>query len=120
MKSYASVDRIEKNFAVCEVEMIGIEKSKPDDFDKTTQIINILIKESIKNYLSQNGIQYSDFGTKSEDSVDWRGREGQPFDEKSPPGSSCASPQEQRPEDQRPEILRSRLERPENVRAAEL
>ena len=47
MKSYASVERIEKNFAVCEVEMIGIEKSKPDDFDKTTQIINILIKESV-------------------------------------------------------------------------
>ena len=32
MKSYASIDRIEGQFAVCEVELIPIEESKPEDF----------------------------------------------------------------------------------------
>jgi len=31
MKSYASVDRIEGKFAVCEVELIPVEESKPED-----------------------------------------------------------------------------------------
>lgn len=47
MKSYASVGRIEKDFAVCEVEMIPIEKSNPDDFDKETKFIDIPIKENL-------------------------------------------------------------------------
>lgn len=45
MKSYASVDRIEGNFAVCEVELIGIEESKPNDFEKSTQMIEIPIEQ---------------------------------------------------------------------------
>ena len=32
MKSYASIDRIEGKFAVCEVELLPVEESKPEDF----------------------------------------------------------------------------------------
>ena len=46
MKSYASIDRIEGKFAVCEVEMIEIENSKPEDYcEKETKMMNILLEK---------------------------------------------------------------------------
>lgn len=51
MKSFASIDRIEGSFAVCEVELISICNSKPEDFmEKETAVIDVpleLIKNSI-------------------------------------------------------------------------
>lgn len=42
MKSYASIDRIEGNFAVCEVEMLELENSKNvSNFDKETKMMDI-------------------------------------------------------------------------------
>ena len=42
MISYASVDRIEGEFAVCEVELISFDESKPEDFEtKETVMIDI-------------------------------------------------------------------------------
>lgn len=42
MKSYASIDRIEGDFAVCEVEMIPIEESKTVDFaNKETEMMDV-------------------------------------------------------------------------------
>ena len=32
MKSYASIDRIEGKYAVCEVELLPVEESRPEDF----------------------------------------------------------------------------------------
>ena len=32
MKSYASIDSIEGKYAVCEVELLPVEESKPEDF----------------------------------------------------------------------------------------
>lgn len=46
MKSYASIDRIEGKYAVCEVEMIKIEESKPTDFNKETRMMDVLLKEN--------------------------------------------------------------------------
>lgn len=46
MKSYASIDRIEEKFAVCEVEMIEIENSKAEDYcEKETKMMNILLEK---------------------------------------------------------------------------
>ena len=44
MKSYASVDRLEGDFLVCEVELIEVEESNPTDFDKPTEMIDILLE----------------------------------------------------------------------------
>lgn len=42
MKSYASVDRVEGEFAVCEVELLEVENSRAEDyFAKETTTINI-------------------------------------------------------------------------------
>lgn len=50
MKSYASIDRIEGKFAVCEVELLPIEESKPEDFvAKDTEILDILLQEIPEN-----------------------------------------------------------------------
>ena len=44
MKSYASIDRIEGDFAVCEVEMIPIEESKTADFaSKETEMMDVQV-----------------------------------------------------------------------------
>lgn len=49
MKSYASIDRIEGDIAVCEVEMISYRNSKPEDFfDKETTMIDIPMDEITK------------------------------------------------------------------------
>lgn len=51
MKSYASIDRIEGEYAVCEVEMVEIANSNTSDFSKETEIMNIpleIVKECIK------------------------------------------------------------------------
>ena len=32
MRSYASIDRIEGKYAVCEVELLPVEESRPEDF----------------------------------------------------------------------------------------
>lgn len=46
MKSYASIDRLESNFAVCEVELLPMEESKPEDFaTKFTVVLDISLKE---------------------------------------------------------------------------
>ena len=46
MKSYASIDRIEEKFAVCEVEMIEIENSKPEDYsEKETKMMNVILEK---------------------------------------------------------------------------
>jgi len=46
MISYASIDRIEGNFAVCEIEKIEIEKSKTTDyFEKETEMIDVSLEE---------------------------------------------------------------------------
>lgn len=45
MKSYASVDRIEENFAVCEVEEIEMENSRTADyFQKETTMMSVLLE----------------------------------------------------------------------------
>lgn len=50
MKSYASIDRIEGKFAVCEVELLPIEESKPEDFvAKDTEMLDILLQEIPEN-----------------------------------------------------------------------
>lgn len=46
MKSYASVDRIEGTFAVCEVEMLDVKESKTIDYSqKETEMIDISLKK---------------------------------------------------------------------------
>ena len=46
MTSYASVDRIEGVFAVCEVELIPFEESKPEDFKtKDTAMMDVPLRE---------------------------------------------------------------------------
>ena len=46
MKSYASVDRLEGDFLVCEVELIEVEESNPTDFDKPTEMIDIPVEQA--------------------------------------------------------------------------
>ena len=42
MISYAAIDRIEGNIAICELETIDIVKSKPEDFfEKETIMVDI-------------------------------------------------------------------------------
>lgn len=44
MKSYASVDRIEGKFVVCELEMLEVEQSKPEDYaKKETVMVDVLL-----------------------------------------------------------------------------
>ena len=46
MKSYASIDSIEGKFAVCEVELLPVDESKPEDFTvKDTVMIDVLLQE---------------------------------------------------------------------------
>lgn len=46
MKSYASIDRIERKWAVCEVELLPIEESKTEDFAiKDTVMIDVLLAQ---------------------------------------------------------------------------
>lgn len=46
MKSYASVDRIEGKFAVCEVELLTVEQSNSEEFATyETAIIDVLLQE---------------------------------------------------------------------------
>lgn len=50
MKSYASIDRIEDKFAVCEVEILPIEESRTEDFAiKDTEMMDILLQEIPEN-----------------------------------------------------------------------
>lgn len=50
MKSYASIDRIEEKFAVCELEMIEIENSRPEDYcEKETKMLNIQLEKITAN-----------------------------------------------------------------------
>ena len=47
MKSYASIDRIEEDIVVCEVELIPTEQSKPEDYAiKETVMITIPLVEA--------------------------------------------------------------------------
>jgi len=53
MKSYASIDRIEGKWVVCEVELLPIEESKPEDFvTKDTAMMDILLKEILNKLCS--------------------------------------------------------------------
>lgn len=46
MTSYACIDRIEGVFAVCEVELITFEESKPEDFKtKDTAMMDVPLHE---------------------------------------------------------------------------
>lgn len=46
MKSYATIDRIEENIAVCEVELLETEQSKTTDFfDKETKMMDVLLEK---------------------------------------------------------------------------
>lgn len=46
MKSYAAIDRIEANIAVCEVELLETEQSKTTDFfDKKTKMMDVLLEK---------------------------------------------------------------------------
>lgn len=46
MKSYASVDRIEGKYAVCEVELLSVEESEPEDFaTKDCEMMDISLQE---------------------------------------------------------------------------
>lgn len=46
MISYASIDRIEGKFAVCEVELLPYEESRPEDFaTKDTMMMDIPLQE---------------------------------------------------------------------------
>lgn len=46
MKSYAAIDRIEENIAVCEVELLETEQSKTTDFfDKETKMMDVLLEK---------------------------------------------------------------------------
>ena len=50
MKSYASIDRIEEKFAVCEVEMIEIQNSNTKDyFEKETKMMNVILEKITDN-----------------------------------------------------------------------
>lgn len=55
MKSYAVIDRIERNFAVCEVELIETQESNSEDyFNHETIMIDIpmiLIKENVSEVM---------------------------------------------------------------------
>lgn len=45
MRSYASIDRIEGKFAICEVEMIEVDNSKAEDFsEKETEMMDVLLE----------------------------------------------------------------------------
>ena len=46
MKSYAAIDRMEENIAVCEVELLETEQSKTTDFfDKETKMMDVLLEK---------------------------------------------------------------------------
>ena len=46
MKSYASVDRIEGKYAVCEVELLTVEESKPEDFaTKDCEMMDVSLQD---------------------------------------------------------------------------
>lgn len=48
MKSYACIDRIERKFAVCEVEMVSVEDSALMDVsEKETMMIDVLVTEIV-------------------------------------------------------------------------
>ena len=50
MKSYASIDRVENEWAVCEVEMIPVEESNVCDFfSKETEMIDISLNKIIES-----------------------------------------------------------------------
>ena len=51
MKCYASIDRIEGEFAVCEVELLPIEESaKLSFFEKETEMIDVQINRINEAY----------------------------------------------------------------------
>ena len=46
MKSYASVDRIEGKYLVCEVELLTVEESKPENFaTKDCEMMDISLQD---------------------------------------------------------------------------
>ena len=46
MISYISIDRIEGDFVVCELEMIELEDSRPEDYEtKETKMVMVPMKE---------------------------------------------------------------------------
>ena len=50
MKSYASIDRVENEWSVCEVEMIPVEESNVCDFfSKETEMIDISLNKIIES-----------------------------------------------------------------------
>lgn len=50
MTSYASIDRIEGNWAICEVELLPFGESRPEDFAiKDTAMIDVLLDQFSDN-----------------------------------------------------------------------
>lgn len=50
MTSYASIDRIEGNWAICEVELLPFDESRPEDFAiKDTAMIDVLLDQFSDN-----------------------------------------------------------------------
>lgn len=46
MTSYASIDRIEGQWVICEVELLPFEESKSEDFaSKDTEIMDVLLNK---------------------------------------------------------------------------
>lgn len=60
MRSYVSIDRIEGDYAVCEVELISIEKSiQTDPFDKETEMIDLPVKY-FRHYINEEPVEEGD------------------------------------------------------------
>ena len=48
MRSYASIDRIEEHFAVCEVELLEVKDSKSEAYlEKETEMMDILLEKIV-------------------------------------------------------------------------
>ena len=51
MKSFASIDRIEGKYAVCEVELLSVEESRPEDFATKECVMMDIPLEKIPFYI---------------------------------------------------------------------
>ena len=49
MKSYASVDRTEGSYVICEVELMELENSQVEDCDKAVEMIDIPLEMALKS-----------------------------------------------------------------------
>lgn len=60
MRSFVSIDRIEGDFAVCEIELISVEESIfTDPFDKETEMLDVPVK-FIRHFINEEPIEEGD------------------------------------------------------------